>query len=258
MKMENYTEKMKNKTQWYSSPFFTFEEGYKVQIRVDPAVYGDGEITHDHVFVYLLLLKGPHDDQLIIQQSGDWPIKGTFTVELLNQLNDSNHRSSEVAFTCNAVTCNFTAAKLYSPAGHLTSHETICYQITSGYLQNDSLYFRISYKDTRYDYYYYYILRKYVLLPIAAVVIVGFVIAVVNKKMKPKFFQSCCQIGTFLIVGSILTGNLLGGVIWIALVFPIPALIMDKWGSALIMDRWGKELDVRTLNISPPPIAMEE
>ena len=172
-------------------------------------------------------------------------------MELLNQHNDSNHRSSEVAFTCNAVTCNFTAAKLYSPAGHLTSHETICYQITSGYLQNDSLYFRISYKDTRYDYYYYYILRKYVLLPIAAVVIVGFVIAVVNEKMKLKYFSRVAKFGTCLIVESILTGNLLGGVIWIAMVFPIPALIMDKWGSALIMDRWGK--DTRTPSTSPPP-----
>ena len=244
VRMSNYTEKMKNKTQWYSSPFYTFEEGYKVQIRVDPAVYGDGEITHDHMFVHLFLLKGPHDDQLITQQSGDWPIKGTFTVELLNQLNDSDHRSSEVSFTCNAVACNFKAAKLYSPTGHLTSHETICYQITSGYLQNDSLYFRISYKDTRYDYYYYYHLIKYVLSPIAAVVVVSFVIAVVHNIMRlNNFFDRVTKCGTLLIVGSILTGNLFGGAIWVAVTFPITVLIMGKWSK-----------DIRTPpSTSPPP-----
>ena len=229
VKISNYTEKMKNKTQWYSSPFFTFKEGYKIQIRVDPAVYarGNGEITHDHVFVYLLLLKGPHDNQLVIQQSGDWPIKGTFTVELLNQLNDSNHRSNEVAFTCNAVTCNFTAAKLYSPAGHSTSHKTI-YQITSDCLQNDSLYFRISYKDTRYDYYYYYHLIKYVLLPTAAgatLFITGWVMHITRFKK----VNGIIMHATGFIVGSLLVGNLLGGVLWGVLTILTLRMILIAW-----------------------------
>ena len=226
VKMSNYTE-MKNKRQWYSSPFFTFAEGYKVQIRVDPAVYGDGEITHDHVFVYLFLLKGPHDDKLIVQQSGDWPIKGTFTIELLNQFNDSDHRSSEMAFACNATACNFKAAKLYSPTGHLTAHETICYQITSDYLQNDSLYFRISYRDTRYNYYYYYHFTKSVLLPIAAVMIAVIVGAIV-KKIQHVNLANIITWGTLVIVGTILIGNLLGGILWVAVTFLTTGLIL-KW-----------------------------
>ena len=36
-------------------------------------------------------MKGPHDDKL--EQSGHWPLRGTFTIELLNQLNDSDHYS---------------------------------------------------------------------------------------------------------------------------------------------------------------------
>ena len=220
VKMSNYTEKMKNKRQWYSSPFFTFEESYKVQIRVDPAVYGDGEITHDHVFVYLFLLKGP-------QQSGDWPIKGTFTMELLNQLNDSDHRSSEMAFACNATACNFKAVKLYSPTGHLTAHETICYQITSDYLQNDSLYFRISYKDTRYNYYYYYHFTKSVLLPIATMMIVV-IVGTVVQKIQHDNLAAIISWGTFVIAGTILIGNLLGGMLWVALTSLTTGLIL-KW-----------------------------
>ena len=41
---------------------------------VDAAGYGDGEGTHVSVFLYLL--KGPHDDKL--EQSGHWPLRGTF------------------------------------------------------------------------------------------------------------------------------------------------------------------------------------
>ena len=238
VKILNYTEKMKNKTQWYSSPFFTFEEGYKVQIRVDPAIYSDDEITYDHVFVYLFLLKGPYDDKLIIQQSDEWPTKGTFTVELLNQLNDSDHLSSEVAFTCNAVTCNFKAAKLYSPTGHLTSHETICYQITSGYLQHDSLYFRISYKDTRYDYYHYYHLIKYILSPPAAVatvfIINGCIVDMTRLKKSDNVIMYVASI-----VGSLLVSNLLGGVLWGVITTLTSGMILNSWEKFT-----GKELPV--------------
>lgn len=131
IKMSNYSEKMKKKEQWYSSPFFAFEGGYKVQMRVDAAVYGDSKGIYDHVFVYLFIVKGPHDDRLIVEQSAYWPIKGTFTIELLNQLNDNDHRSSEVVFTCSVMGCNFKAAECYLTKGHLTPCETSCYQITS-------------------------------------------------------------------------------------------------------------------------------
>ena len=39
-------------------------------------------------------MKGPHDDKL--EQSGHWPLRGTFTIELLNQLNDSDHHEHKV------------------------------------------------------------------------------------------------------------------------------------------------------------------
>ena len=63
-------------------------------LRVDAAGNGDGKGTH--VSVYLYLMKGPHDDEL--EQSGHWPLKGTFTIELLNQLNDSDHHICMVQF----------------------------------------------------------------------------------------------------------------------------------------------------------------
>jgi len=227
VKMSNYTNKMMNRERWYSSPFFAFEEGHKVQIRVDAAVYGDGEVTHDHVFVYLLLVKGPYDDGLLMQQTGDWPIKGTFTIELLNQLNDSDHRSSEVSFTCGPMVCDFKAIERYLAKGRLTPHETICYQITSNYLQNDSLYFRVSYKDTRYDYYYFLYFVQYFVLPATAMVGIVTVMSVVERKRIKA--SNIIVWSTSFIVGSLLVGNLLGGMLWAGMTSITIVLMRKVW-----------------------------
>ena len=42
-----------------------------------------------YLSVYLNLIKGPHDDKL--QESGHWPLRGTFIIESLNQKSDTNH-----------------------------------------------------------------------------------------------------------------------------------------------------------------------
>ena len=76
---------LKNKERWYSSPFFAFNGGYLMFLSV---YAGDSDVQGSHVSVYLHLMKGPHDDEL--EQLGHWPMSGIFTVELLNQLNDSS------------------------------------------------------------------------------------------------------------------------------------------------------------------------
>ena len=54
-------------------------------MRVDANGCGDGKGTHVSVFAYLM--KGDNDDYLT------WPFTGTVTIELLNQLEDKNHRN---------------------------------------------------------------------------------------------------------------------------------------------------------------------
>ena len=49
-------------------------------------IYPSGSAGYrNHVTVIVHLMEGDHDDHLI------WPVKGTLTVQLLNQLSDSNH-----------------------------------------------------------------------------------------------------------------------------------------------------------------------
>ena len=87
-----FKSKKENNVDWYSPPFYTHTHGYRMCIRVDANGNGDGEGTHISVFAYLM--KGPFDDYL------EWPLQGTITIQLLNQLKDVNHHTYTIDFTC--------------------------------------------------------------------------------------------------------------------------------------------------------------
>ena len=136
---------------YYSSPFFAFEGGYQMNLRVDAAGNGIGEGTH--ISVFLCLMKGPHDDEL--EQSGHWPLRGTFTIELLNQLNDSDHHSRMVQFhhhLCSNCT-NRVLDGVMNSVGvgrqQFIPHRTL---YNNGYIKNNSLICRISYESTESPY----------------------------------------------------------------------------------------------------------
>ena len=62
---------------WHSQPFYTHNRGYKMCQMVDANGYGDGCGTH--VSVFLHLMRGEFDDEL------NWPLRGKFTVQILNK-----------------------------------------------------------------------------------------------------------------------------------------------------------------------------
>ena len=144
-KLTHLSQWQKNKQTWCSSPFFAFNEGYQMILTVDIA-----GCNGTHLSVYLHLMKGPHDDKL--EQSGHWPLRGTFTIELLNQLNDSDHHSHMLQFhhhPCSECTKRvLEEATANSGHGHpwFISHD-ILFQNSSAYNINDSLTIRISYED---------------------------------------------------------------------------------------------------------------
>ena len=149
MNMSKFAERKKNREQWYSSPFFAFDGGYLMCVHIYAAGYGDGESTH--VSVFLHLMKGPHDDKL--EQSGHWPLRGTFTIELLNQLNDSNHYGHKIVmYGYLRSKCSEREVEDYmNSVGHgyhqFVAHNIIFYKRASEYLKNDTLSFRIKYED---------------------------------------------------------------------------------------------------------------
>jgi len=127
LKMSNVSEKMKNKEEWFSEPFFAFKGGYKLLIK-----------TKNSLSVSLHLMKGPHDDEL--QKSGHFPLRGTFVIELLNQLNDINHIPAYFYMREN---------KFYQSSDHTTlvglTEFDKCLLTNNDYIVNDSVYFRVDY-----------------------------------------------------------------------------------------------------------------
>ena len=90
--MTRFTQHRLSGDSWYSPPFYTGPGGYKLQLRVDPNTSTEPgillfqrELEETHISVSVYLMKGENDDCL------GWPFKGSFTVKLLNWIEDENH-----------------------------------------------------------------------------------------------------------------------------------------------------------------------
>ena len=93
-----------------------------------------------HLSVFLKILHGPHDDQL------DWPLKGTFAIDLLNQLEDKNHHWMIFDLP--------DGKEHHKPGGKGFGYETFIEQSeldfnsskNTQYLKDDKLYIRVASK----------------------------------------------------------------------------------------------------------------
>ena len=142
IKMTNYVEMRKRNGKWYSPPFYTHPQGYKMCLRVDADGFGEGKGTHVSVFAYLK--RGEFDDAL------KWPFRGHVVIQLCNQLQDKYHRGYTIDFSkitdarvISRVTRGERANRGYGypfiPHNDLNFNPTTYCQ----YLRNDCLQFRI-------------------------------------------------------------------------------------------------------------------
>ena len=69
----------------FTDSFYSGRGGYQLRLQVCPNNSG-------HVGVYLCLLPGPNDDTL------QFPMRGKFTITLLNQIEDRNHHQNVLTF----------------------------------------------------------------------------------------------------------------------------------------------------------------
>lgn len=81
-KMENFTLYQQSCSEWESGPFYTHDRGYKLYLRVSPSSFS----------VHICLMHGEYDDDLI------WPFRGTIDFELLNQIDDNDHKKGVAMF----------------------------------------------------------------------------------------------------------------------------------------------------------------
>ena len=78
---------------WYSPPFYSGPEGYKLClcVNVEPQfvpMVGDTILIHARVY----LMRGEYDDRLV------WPFRGDITVQLVNQISYHKHLEETFGF----------------------------------------------------------------------------------------------------------------------------------------------------------------
>ncbi|XP_011405861.2 PREDICTED: TNF receptor-associated factor 4-like [Amphimedon queenslandica] len=146
-KLNEYTELKEEEEDWYSPNFHTSPGGYKMSLNVVANGDGDGEGTH--VSCFINLEAGEYDDLL------EWPFQGEVTIELLNQLEDKNHKKDIVTYnesTDDEYKHRVSGGRSTAGLGFMQfiSHEELEHNPATNcqYLKDDSLYFRVSVKVT--------------------------------------------------------------------------------------------------------------
>ena len=107
---------------------------------VNAAGTDDGKDTH--LSARLHLMKGPHDDKLT------WPLRGNFTVTLLNQISDKDHHSvlfplSDNSSAGNRVTDGEYAAGGWGTTKFVSNEEIHKSTPTCQFLKDDCLFFQV-------------------------------------------------------------------------------------------------------------------
>ena len=145
MNISNISEILADKEEWQSKPFFAFERGYLLYLSVFPGGHGDGEGTHLSVFLHLI--KGPYDDEL--QQAGYWPMRGMFTIDLVNVYDSSKNHFHGYHLLLHYLLCEpctFRVIEGDSASGYGYPQFLSHIDLLSANVKN-SLIFRISYKN---------------------------------------------------------------------------------------------------------------
>ena len=134
-KLPHYASKKERNEEFFSAPFYSHPGGYRMYININANGWGDGKGTH--VSVFTKILAGHYDNQL------HWPVVGTVTYELLNQLEDNNHHGKISIFTTNSDMRVGISKGSYK----FIPHSSLGHKATNTqYLLDDTLYFRVSVK----------------------------------------------------------------------------------------------------------------
>ncbi len=88
--MTDFKQYKANDTYWWSPPVYTHHQGYKICLRVDANGNGIGKGTHVSVYVYFM--RGEFDDSL------KWPFRGVISYQLLDQVNDKDHKTITITY----------------------------------------------------------------------------------------------------------------------------------------------------------------
>ena len=141
--MYNYKEHKRVGDVWYSVPFYSTTNGYKLQLYVNANGFASGKDTHLSVGVGLM--RGEKDETL------KWPLNSEITIQLLNWREDKGHVEViidhyNVPIADRTRVVDGETAQNAIIRGEFIPHSSLPYNADNNteYLQNDTLCFRVS------------------------------------------------------------------------------------------------------------------
>ena len=146
IRITDVSEKIINDETFQSPPFYTHYSGYRVCLLV--TLNGVDECKGSHISVTISILSGPYDAKL------SWPLRGQFTVALLNQIKNStgNFETFNVGFErtdMDSASPHSVTKYIYK---RLFSHkELFSVSSTCKYLEDDTIYMHVKYLDKHID-----------------------------------------------------------------------------------------------------------
>ncbi len=141
LRLTGYAQKKLSNDVHYFQSFFTHPMGYLLTLYL--YANGQGSGKGSHLSVYLKVMNGVFDFNLA------WPLTGSFTIELLNQVADANHYRRTLSFTeedrCHPGSCGWGYSKFISLS-------VLNYDPSKDvqYLKDDHLFLRVICKATDY------------------------------------------------------------------------------------------------------------
>jgi len=140
--LTEFSKRKQFNNQYFSPPFYTHPQGYKLCLRVYANGNGNGKGTH--VSIYATLIGGEHDQHL--QQ----PFTGDIIIELLNWREDKKHHKNTLDIYesdgfVQVAEERYQVSIVSKGYNHFISHSTLPYNSTTNteYLQDDCLRLRV-------------------------------------------------------------------------------------------------------------------
>ena len=139
LNMTRVKERKDSRNPWFSMPFYTHQEGYKMRLVVYPDGKRSGAGTHISVAIYLM--SGKYDAKL------EWPLNITLEITLVNQLFKDTHTISRVYRSYTSFHNNDITGRVQDDT--MAKHGIIyplfaSHKYTISYVEYDSLYFKVS------------------------------------------------------------------------------------------------------------------
>ena len=136
LRMGKFLERETSHEWWHSPHFYTSPCGYNLSI--------SASMMGEYLSVYLCIVRGEYDNFL------SWPLRGTFTITLLNQLEDSYHHSADLNFNYHELTPSNSRVMSGRGRGYgfpffiARSQLRLNHAVNCQYLKDNALFFRVS------------------------------------------------------------------------------------------------------------------